>query len=355
MIYLLLLSALSLSTIAAWYAIAGLIAIFAALPIPIMIMGGALEASKLVVASWLYTNWKQIPVLMKSYFTVALVVLMMLTSMGIFGYLSKAHLDQTLSTGDNTLQIELIDQKISREQQKITDSETVLKQLDGAVQALVDYDRIRGKDGAIAVRESQKAERETLTKVIDTAADSISTLQQEKLVLSKEQLQLEAEVGPIKYIAALIYGEQESKSMLEEAVRVVILMIVFVFDPLAVLMVMAASRELSSRKKVETSWNEFFEQETTVTEDFNPRGNDTEINLSDSIEVEDRESLNIQDDVPVHESNTPDKEKRKVGRLLAEIEKTKTNRTKSFLKRAEKVSGSDTIDDGEEGETPFSN
>jgi hypothetical protein len=347
MIYLLLLSALSLSTIAAWYAIAGLIAIFAALPIPIMIMGGALEASKLVVASWLYTNWKQIPVLMKSYFTVALVVLMMLTSMGIFGYLSKAHLDQTLSTGDNTLQIELIEQKISREQQKITDSETVLKQLDGAVQALVDYDRIRGKDGAIATRAAQKEERDQLTKVIDDAADSISTLQQEKLVLSKEQLQLEAEVGPIKYISALIYGEEESKSMLEEAVRVVILMIVFVFDPLAVLMVMAASRELTSRKKVETSWDDFFETEG-LGDDFNPRGNETEIKLSDSIEIEDNETLNKTEEESKDESSQA--KNRKVGRLLSEIEKEKTNKSRSFLKRVDgKIPDSEIVED----ENPF--
>ena len=353
MIYLLLISALSLSTIAAWYAIAGLIAIFAALPIPIMIMGGALEASKLVVASWLYTNWKQIPVLMKSYFTAALVVLMLLTSMGIFGYLSKAHLDQTLSTGDNTLQIELIEQKISREQQKITDSETVLKQLDGAVQALVDYDRIRGKDGAIAVRESQKAEREQLTKVIDTAADSISTLQQEKLVLSKEQLQLEAEVGPIKYISALIYGEEESKSMLEEAVRIVILMIVFVFDPLAVLMVMAASRELAGRRKVtpkvaerEPNWDQFFNKEETVTEDFNPR--EEHIQIDDDVSIEDKETLNKTEEESKDESSQVND--RKVGRLLSEINKEKTNKTRSFLKKVDgKIPDSENVGD----EDPF--
>lgn len=339
MIYLLLFSALSLSTIAAWYAIAGLVAIFAALPVPIMVMGGALEVSKLIVASWLYTNWKQIPVLMKSYFAVALVVLMMLTSMGIFGYLSKAHLDQTLSTGDNTLQIELIEQKISREQQKITDSETVLKQLDGAVQALVDYDRIRGKDGAIAVRESQKEERAILTKVIDSAADSISTLQQEKLTLSKEQLQLEAEVGPIKYISALIYGEEQSKSMLEEAVRIVILMIVFVFDPLAVLMVMAASRELTGRRKPKKDWNDL----PPVTEDFNPRENHIDLHIDDGVEIEDNEQLNKSDE-------SSQVNERKVGRHLSEIEKEKTNKTKSFLKKVDgKVPDSENMGD----EDPF--
>lgn len=248
MTILLLLSALSLSSIAAWYAIAGLIAIFAALPVPIMIMGGALEASKLVVASWLYRNWKTIPVLFKTYFTTALIVLMLLTSMGIFGYLSKAHLDQELDTGDNTLQIQLIDQKIAREQRKIDESNKQLVILDDVIQTLIDNDRISYNNGAIKVRKGQEEDRKIIAETIDTASETIAELQKEKLTLDKAKLELEAEVGPIKYIAALIYGDDASKSMLEEAVRIVILMIVFVFDPLAVLMVMAASRELGGRE-----------------------------------------------------------------------------------------------------------
>src|SRR6056300_1117357 len=206
MTILLLLSALSLSGIAAWYAIAGLMAIFAALPIPIAIMGGALEASKLVVASWIYNNWKRIPFLMKTYFSIALVVLMLLTSMGIFGFLSKAHLDQTMDSGGNQLQVELIDTKIEREQKRINDANLVLGQLDQAVQVLMDYDRIRGKDGAIAVRESQKEERAQLTAIVDEASDRVANFRQEKLILDQQTIALEAEVGPVKYIAALIYG-----------------------------------------------------------------------------------------------------------------------------------------------------
>jgi hypothetical protein len=338
MIYLLLLSALSLSGIAAWYAIAGLIAIFAALPVPIMIMGGALEVSKLVVASWLYSNFKQIPVLMRTYFTIALIVLMMLTSMGIFGYLSKAHLDQTMSTGDNTLQIELFDNKIARQQQRIADSETVLKQLDGAVQALVDYDRIRGKDGAIAVRDSQKEEREKLTAVIDDASNMIAKYQQEKLVLSKEQLQLEAEVGPIKYIAALIYGEEESKSMLEEAVRIVILMIVFVFDPLAVLMVMAASRELSGRRKVTpkvTKPDPEPEKPVDIRK-VDPSPTHYEINVKDDIEFSDS----------IDEEQS--KGMRKAGRYLSEIDAQKSSRASAFANKMSNIS-----DEIEDDEPPF--
>ena len=121
MTYLLFLTALGLSAVAAYYSIMGLVAIFAAAATPIFIMGTLLEASKLVVASWLYRNWKEVPVLLKSYFTIALFILMMLTSMGIFGYLSKAHLDQAIPTGDVAAKLALIDEKIKTEKEKLHD------------------------------------------------------------------------------------------------------------------------------------------------------------------------------------------------------------------------------------------
>jgi len=251
--YLVLAAALLISGIAAWYSIVGLAAIFAAAQLPIIIMGASLEIGKLVTASWLYQNWKKVPFILKSYLTGAVIVLMFITSMGIFGFLSKAHIDQTISTGDNTLQIKLIDNKIAREQARIKDAETVLSQLDKSVQTLIDFDRIRGKDGAIAVRESQKEERDQLTTVVDEASDKIATLQQDKLVLSKEQLQLEAEVGPLKYIAEFIYDGQADKDLLEAAVRWVIITIIFVFDPLAVLLIIAANMTFNeNRKKLTT-------------------------------------------------------------------------------------------------------
>lgn len=272
MTILLFLTAISLSVVAAYYAVSGLIAIFAAAVIPIMIMGGLLEGAKLVVASWLYRSWKGIPFLMKSYMTTALVVLMLLTSMGIFGYLSKAHMDQTLVTGDNTLKIELIDNKIAREQAKVNDANKVLAQLDQAVQTLMDYDRVRGKDGAIAVRQSQKEERDQLTAIVDESSDTIAKLQEEKIVLDKDQLAKEAEVGPLKYIAELIYGE-DAKSHFDEAVRWVIIMIIFVFDPLAVLLLIAANWQMAQNKPApKKEWETFFKEEApTVTEDFQPR------------------------------------------------------------------------------------
>ena len=232
---------LAISGVAAWYSIVGLMAIFAAAKIPIAIMGAVLEVGKLLTASWLYQFWDKTNTLLKSYFTIAVVVLMFITSMGIFGFLSKAHMDQTLTVGDNSLLIERIDRKIDREKVKITDAETVVAQLDKTVQVLIDYDRIRGPSGAIAVRESQNDERASLSNIIDQAYSKIDTLSVEKLELDKEQLELEAEVGPIKYIAAFIYGDELDKTLLERAVRWIIITIIFVFDPLAVLLIVAAN------------------------------------------------------------------------------------------------------------------
>lgn len=244
-----LLSALSISAIAALYSLLGLAAIFSAAKIPVLLMGGVLEVGKLVTASWLYQNWNKTPILLKSYLTLAVVVLIFITSMGIFGFLSKAHLDQTIATGDNTVVIERIEQKITREETTIADATKVIAQLDQAVQVLMDYDRIRGEDGAIAVRQSQKEERAELEEIITEAQNNIDELEGEKLVLSKEQIALEAEVGPLKYIAEVMYGD-EAKDHFDEAVRWVIFLLIFVFDPLAVLLLIAANQSLKDARLV---------------------------------------------------------------------------------------------------------
>lgn len=244
-----LLSALSISSIAALYSLLGLAAIFSAAKIPVLLMGGVLEVGKLVTASWLYQNWKKTPLLLKSYLTLAVVVLIFITSMGIFGFLSKAHLDQTISVGDNTLEIQQIQTRIDRETKRITDADLVISQLDKAVQVLIDYERVRGETGAIATREKQKDERAELNTIIDDAQDKISEYNDAKLVLSKEQIELEAEVGPLKYIAEAMYGD-EAKDHFDEAVRWVIFLLIFVFDPLAVLLLIAANQSLRDARLV---------------------------------------------------------------------------------------------------------
>ncbi len=243
-----LVMALAISGVAAWYSIAGLIAIFSGATTAIIIMGGVLEAGKLVTASWLYRNWKQVPFLLKSYLTTAVVVLMFITSMGIFGFLSKAHLEHSISVGGtNDLQIENLERQIARQQSIVADSETVLSQLDAQVQTLIDYDRIRGPSGSIATRQGQVEERQTFNETIDAAYVRIEELQTVLTPLQQEKLAIEVEVGPLKYIAELIYGDQ-ARDFLDDAVRWVILLIVFVFDPLAVLLLIAANISLTQSK-----------------------------------------------------------------------------------------------------------
>ena len=238
-----LLIALAIAGVAAWFSIIGLMAIFSASATSIAIMAGVLEVGKLVAASWLYRHWKETSILMKSYLTAAVLVLMLITSMGIFGYLSKAHLDQSAVGGNNELKMAQITQRIDRQQRKVIDANTVLAQLDQSVQTLIDYDRIRGPSGAIAVRESQADERAKLNAVIDSATDQIALYQEELLPLQQDQLQVELKVGPLKYVAELIYGESD-ETVLDKAVRLFILLLVVVFDPLAIVMILAANQTL---------------------------------------------------------------------------------------------------------------
>jgi cell division septum initiation protein DivIVA len=247
MTYLLFAVALALSAVAGWYAIAGLIAIFAASVIPIAIMGSLLEVSKLVVASWLYRSWKHIPFLMKSYFTIALITLMLLTSMGIFGFLSKAHLDQAVPTGDLVAKLEIVDEKIKTQRENLDASRQAIAQLDKQVNETINRStNTSGAERSVQIRRNQQAERTRILKDIGTAQAEISKLQQERAPISAEVRKVEAEVGPIKYIAQLIYGEEaKDGTLLEKAVRFVILMIVFVFDPLAVLMLVAANWQMN--------------------------------------------------------------------------------------------------------------
>ena len=252
MTYLLFTVALALSAIAAYYAIMGLIAIFAAAVIPIAIMGSLLETSKLVVASWLYQNWKQVPLLLKSYFTIALLVLMLLTSMGIFGFLSKAHLDQAVPTGDVSAKLSLIDERIKTEKENLNASRQELNQLDVQVnQTIARTDGAtdtRAVERSIQIRRNQQKDRNRILNEIGTTQAKIAKLQEERAPIASEVRKVEAEVGPIKYIAALMYGDNIDEGLLEKAVRIVTIMIVVVFDPLAVLMLVAANWQLKQQK-----------------------------------------------------------------------------------------------------------
>ena len=351
--YLAFIAAIAIATVAAYYSIIGLMTIFAAAAIPIAVMGGVLEAGKLITASWLYNNRKIIPFFLKSYLITAVVVLMFITSMGIFGFLSKAHIEQTAESEENVAKMEQIDKKIVRltdtimtseqailkietkdenkneqinfqiqteeqriikvrdqyqklvdEQDKIINSasdnldllEQFVKDKDiRSLQALVGtkVDGVYGPGTAARVNEYREKEESKVDQIIADARkritnlrerelteisksnelidrlrnnintdeldevatnriknlqntiieseESITNLNVERFKLEAEERKLEAEVGPIKYIAELVYSGEADRDILEDAVRWVILIIIFVFDPLAVLLLIAAN------------------------------------------------------------------------------------------------------------------
>lgn len=239
--WLLLITGLTISAVAIYYSVIGLAAIFAAAVIPIYIMGSSLEVAKLVCAVWLKANWRCIPTLMRIYMTTAVVVLMFITSMGIFGFLSQAHSDQTLMSGDVQSRISLYDEQIKTERENIEAARTALAQMDAQVnERLARSDDDRGAERAVQIRRQQRVERDSLQKDIAAAQTTISRLNQERAPIAAEIRKVEAEVGPIKYIAKLIYGDNTDTNLLEKAVTWVIILIVAVFDPLAVIMLLAA-------------------------------------------------------------------------------------------------------------------
>ena len=192
--------------------------------------------------------------------------------MGIFGFLSKAHLDQTIQIeGSNGILISNLERQISQQRRIITDGETLLKQLDDTVEVLIEYDRIRGPEGALAVRKGQAEQRAEINSSIQSAVSELNALSEELLPLQKERVALEAEVGPLKYIAELIYAD-EAEDMLDEAVRGVIIIIIFVFDPLAVLLLIAANQSLAQerptkvRKEVLDAYEKVNEEHKEVLE-----------------------------------------------------------------------------------------
>jgi len=237
--------ALSLSVIAAYYSIAGLAAIFAAAVIPIMIMGSILELAKVVVTIWLHEYWVRARWLMKLYLVSAVIMLMLITSMGIFGFLSKAHSDQSLVSGDSQAKVLIFDEKIRTSKENIDANRRALKQMDESVDQVMGRSADeKGAEKAVQIRRSQAKERARLIAEIDTEQKTVAKLNEEAAPLRAEFRKIEAEVGPIKYIAALIYGDNPDANILERAVRWVIILLVCVFDPLAIMMLLAATESL---------------------------------------------------------------------------------------------------------------
>lgn len=237
-----LLSALSLAATAGWFSIAGFMAIYAGAPMYALIMGVVTEVAKLVTTSWLYRNWQysnwklKIPLI---YFTLAL---MTATSIGVYGFLSKAHLEQGAGTLDNSSKIESLQSQIDREKAIIADNEKIITQLDSTVNALLEKDRA---DKSLAVRKSQAPQRKQLRDDIAASQKKIDEISAEKFKLESEVRKLQLEVGPIRYIAELFYGaDGNTNKNIEAAIRIFTLLLVSTLDPLAVILLIAANHSL---------------------------------------------------------------------------------------------------------------
>ena len=277
-------TALIISVSAAYYSILGLTAIFASAFWPIVILGSSLEVGKIVSTLWLHKYWDRAEAQYKVYLCTAVAILMLLTSMGVFGFLSKAHSDQSMISGDVIAKISIYDEKIKQARDNIDMSRRALTQMDAAVDQTMSRSTTEtGADKAAQLRRSQAAERNRLLKEIDTEQKKIQALNDQRAPIAAEVRKVEAEVGPIKYIAALIYGDNPETNVLEEAVRWVIILIVIVFDPLALTLLLAATKTIewergvnimapAARRPKEQSQEddaeeqEFFDQARTVAQ-----------------------------------------------------------------------------------------
>jgi hypothetical protein len=325
--YLTLISGLVISAVAVWYSVAGLVAIFAASAFSIIIMGVALETSKLIATIWLKWNWSRAPRLIKIYLISAIAVLMLITSMGIFGYLSKAHLDQNLVSGGVQAQISLIDEKIKIERENIANAQAVIKQMDAAVTGVIATgdQEIKLRDGStqvrsaaersLQIRRSQAKDREALTKQIEESQARIVKLQEEAAPIRSEMRAVEAKVGPIKYIAALIYGDNPDANVLEKAVTWVIIIIVLVFDPLAVVLLLASQYSFQ--------WFREEERKDELDQE-NPTTNDPEDNPgtqhSDSGTVVEADQRDRSDNQAVAEKDPADEANEKIAEIEREVD-----------------------------------
>ena len=240
---MILLTALLLSSVAAVYSVTGLIAIFPGSVWAIIIMGGTLEVAKIAATVWLHKYWHRATIQFKLYLVPAIAVLMIITSMGIFGYLSASHLSQSASAGDIAAQVQIFDEKIATERANIDANKKALTQMDSQVDQLLGRTTDdRGATKAAQLRKSQSKERRSLQNDISASQKTIVAIQAERTPIASQARKATADVGPVLYIAALIYGDNPDSNLLERAVRWVIILLVFVFDPLAIVLVLAADQ-----------------------------------------------------------------------------------------------------------------
>jgi hypothetical protein len=269
MIYFTFAAAFLLSAIAGYYSVIGLAAIFMGAFWPVIIMGGSLEFAKLVTASWLYRNWKSAPFLLRTYLVIAVMLLMLITSMGIFGFLAKAHIDSTLDAGANSVELKTLNQ-----QQKIADER-------------LNYLLARAKDPSTASNQ--------LDRQIQNTQKELTEINKKRLPLLREENKLVADIGPIKYVADMFFN---GDGAVDKAVRLVIFIIMLVFDPLAVLLLIAANISMRKPEVAEKTWDDFFKSSP-------PPEDSIEIEKENIVDIEEKEEEPIVIDGTSGESIPP--------------------------------------------------
>jgi hypothetical protein len=235
-------TSLLVAGVAAWFSVIGLATIFSGSWWPVIIMGGVLEVGKLVTAGFLHINWNRINFLMKSYLSTAVFVLMVITSLGIFGFLAKANIEQNLQGDSFSLELSIIDKRLDAKEAELIRIETRTANLDTIINTARPEDRNY-------IDRKQRDERAQIAADIDLVVDDIVKLSEDKLPLQREQLVQEGEIGPIKYVAEMIYGENAVEKI-DNAARILILFIIFAFDPLAVLLLVASLGLIAKRKDI---------------------------------------------------------------------------------------------------------
>ena len=247
------LTAIALSGIAAYYSVIGLAQIFPGSYWPIIIMGSVLEAAKLVTVSWVYNHWRNTFSALKLYFLIAVVLLMGITSMGIFGYLSKAHIEHSSTVAPQVAKVEIYDEKIKALQATIERNDKNLAQYDESVDQILGRSKDeKGAERASQIRKTQQKDRERIASENARLRKEIQKLNEDKMPISLEVKKAESDLGPIKYVAEVVYGTQD-KDLIDKAVRLIIFVIIVVFDPLAVLLLIAANQTYRKQKKTKKS------------------------------------------------------------------------------------------------------
>lgn len=270
---ILLLVSLSLAGIVAYASVFGFMVIFAGAPYFAAAMGGFIEAAKLVGISFLYRYKDGITRKFRYSLLTVTVMTFLLSAIGVFGFLSKSHLESNTPLANNTAQLEFIDNQIQTNEIKISSAKDEIESLNAEVNKLIEFDKVSGPNGSKATREKQQPRRDQLNQIITTANETILQLRNDKLGLTQEVNTFEAKIGPIRYVAELFWDIDDTTNQ-DKAIRLLIILVMFVFDPFAILLLIGYNHTvLNKGRKTEVE----IEQTVNIETNFDDIVTDEEI------------------------------------------------------------------------------